>query len=57
MNERIQALIKQCETLDGDEDGYFTRFDKERFAKLIWEEAYQQGLSDGAEQAILRERG
>lgn len=35
MNERITELIKQCETLDGDGDGYFTRFDKEKFAELI----------------------
>lgn len=29
----------------------------EKFAELIWEEAYQKGFSDGAEQAILKERG
>ena len=38
MNSRIQELIKQCETLDGDGDGYFTRFDKEKFAKLLLNE-------------------
>ena len=38
MNDKVKALIKQCETLDGDEDGYFTRFDKEKFADLLLKE-------------------
>lgn len=29
----------------------------EKFAELIWEEAYQQGHDAGWEEAILKERG
>ena len=35
INAKLQNFVEQCEELDADEDGYFTRFDKEKFAKLI----------------------
>lgn len=59
MNKRIQELIKQCtEKVYVDMcDGYDIVFDKEKFAKLIWEEAYQEGFNAGGEDAILKERG
>lgn len=47
MNERIESLIKECEKLDGDENGYFTRFDKEKFAELIIEECMEHALEIG----------
>jgi hypothetical protein len=41
MNETIAAIISQCESLDGDENGYFTRFNKEKFSKLMVEHAIE----------------
>lgn len=55
--ERIRELLVQCqqESIDGPEYPRWT--DQQKFAELVWEEAYQQGFDDGAEQTILKERG
>lgn len=53
MNERIKALAEQAyreviETDDYNGGAYTVRvFDQEKFAELIWKEAYEQGYDKG----------
>ena len=58
MNKRIKELFKQAANKNfpvGVANIHSNEL--ERFAKLIWEEAYQEGFNAGAEDAILKERG
>lgn len=58
MNERIEHITKQVDEYFDDLSIEFSRQSwMEKFAELIWEEAYQQGHDDGWEEAILKERG
>lgn len=58
MNERIQQLeTKAWEQVKRTNGLVRTEDFNQKFAELIWEEAYQQGFNEGYEQAILKERG
>lgn len=63
MNNRIKQLIEQTEIKfeshpqhQGIDTAVIIPTDLEKFAELVWEEAYSQGYTDGAEEAILKER-
>lgn len=64
MNERIKLLAEQAReyaTTRHPVSNIILSVNSEKFeqkfAELIWEEAYQQGHRDGGEEAILKERG
>ena len=52
MNERIKELAAQCYHQYSEHN-----IDLEKFAELVWQEAYNEGYNAGAEDAILKERG
>lgn len=58
MYDQIKQLASQVDRIrDFYSVGPVQRAALEEFAKLVWDEAYQQGLDVGAEEAILKERG
>ena len=58
MNERIKELALQAGIFKPKE--FYQHIDAlqlEKFAELIWKEAYQEGYNAGWEETILKERG
>ena len=53
MKEQIQALAKECGLCDEDGDFYGAKNSAyERFAELVWAEAYQAGFDQGREEGF-----
>lgn len=60
MNERIKQLKRQAEAyVDSVDDGlgieHYRELVDQKFAKLVWDEAYRKGLDDGWTDAMNKE--